>query len=238
MAVIAFKRKNAHKRTETVTDTLSPEERRAKGKALRDAVPRESHGSWKAPKGRRDPIDLLNESNERRLQQLVPIRFGRMLQSPFTFFRGSAAIMAADLASTPVSGITVQACGDAHLLNFGGFATPERRVIFDINDFDETLPAPWEWDIKRLAASVVIAGRDLRFSESDSARAAGLQCARTVNTWTTMQACGRLMFGTTRSTSNAFSKRRLETRSSGRSSSSALKRHTSEVFQNSYFRSL
>jgi uncharacterized protein (DUF2252 family) len=103
---------------------------------------------------------------------LVPIRFGRMMASPFTFYRGSAVIMAADLASTPVSGIRVQACGDAHLSNFGGFATPERRIIFDINDFDETLPAPWEWDLKRLVASVVVAGRQIRLPESDAARAA------------------------------------------------------------------
>ena len=102
----------------------------------------------------------------------MPIRFGRMMQSPFTFYRGSAVIMAADLASTPVSGIRVQACGDAHLSNFGGFATPERRIVFDINDFDETLPAPWEWDLKRLAASVVVAGRQIRLSETDATRAA------------------------------------------------------------------
>jgi uncharacterized protein (DUF2252 family) len=150
----------------------SPDERRAEGKALRDAVPREAHGSWKLHKDRRDPVELIIESNEGRLPQLVPIRFGRMLQSPFAFFRGSARLMAADLANTPNSGLRVQACGDAHLLNFGGFATPERNVIFDINDLDETLPAPWEWDLKRLTASVVIAGRHLDLSESDSARAA------------------------------------------------------------------
>jgi uncharacterized protein (DUF2252 family) len=147
-------------------------ERRAQGKALRVAVPRESHAGWKAPKNRRDPIDLLVESNEGRMLQLVPIRFGRMMQSPFTFYRGAAAIMAADLATTAQSGLRVQACGDAHLLNFGGFATPERNIVFDINDLDETLPAPWEWDIKRLAASIVIAGRYLRFSETAAARAA------------------------------------------------------------------
>ena len=106
------------------------------------------------------------------MDQLIPIRFGRMMQSPFTFYRGSAAVMAADLAATAQSGLRVQACGDAHLLNFGGFATPERNVVFDINDLDETLPAPWEWDVKRLTASVVIAGRYLRFSETDAARAA------------------------------------------------------------------
>ena len=172
MAIVAFKGKRASKHVDAPAQTLSPEERRTRGRALRETVPRASHGSWKAPKDRRDPIELLHESNRHRLQQLVPIRFGRMLQPPFTFYRGAAAIMAADLASTPATGIRVQACGDAHLSNFGGFATPERRVVFDINDFDETLPAPWEWDVKRLAASVVIAGRDLRFSEKDSSRAA------------------------------------------------------------------
>jgi uncharacterized protein (DUF2252 family) len=121
---------------------------------------------------RRDPIEVLVASNEGRMPELVPIRFGRMLQSPFTFYRGSAAIMAADLASTPNSGLRVQACGDAHLLNFGGFATPERQVVFDVNDLDETLPAPWEWDLKRLAASVVIAAQYLRLHESEAARAA------------------------------------------------------------------
>ena len=151
---------------------VPPDERRAQGKALRDAVPREAHGHWKAASDRRDVVDLLTASNESRMQPLIPIRFGRMMQSPFTFYRGSAAVMAADLASTPVSGIRVQACGDAHLSNFGGFATPERRIVFDINDFDETLPAPWEWDLKRLAASIVVAGRQIRLSESDATRAA------------------------------------------------------------------
>jgi len=147
-------------------------ERRAEGKALRDDVPREAHGGWKPPRDRRNPIEILVESDEGRVPDLVPIRHGRMLQSPFSFFRGSAALIAADLARTPNTGLKVQACGDAHLLNFGAFATPERNVIFDINDFDETLPAPWEWDLKRLTASVVIAGRHLRLSDNDSARAA------------------------------------------------------------------
>jgi uncharacterized protein (DUF2252 family) len=154
------------------TDTPAASDRRAQGKALREAVPRTLHAGWKAPKDRRDPIDLLIESNEGRILDLIPIRFGRMMQSPFTFYRGSAAIMAADLATTAQSGLIVQACGDAHLLNFGAFATPERNVVFDINDLDETLPAPWEWDVKRLAASVVIAGRYLRLSETEAARAA------------------------------------------------------------------
>ncbi len=148
-------------------------ERRAEGKALREAVPRQDHGEWKAPKDRRDPIELVLDSNEGRMPDLVPIRHGRMLQSPFAFFRGTAGLMAADLAHTPVSGLRVQACGDAHLLNFGAFATPERNVIFDINDLDETLPAPWEWDLKRLTASVVVAGRHLGLRENDSVRAAG-----------------------------------------------------------------
>lgn len=151
---------------------IHADERRAAGKALRDEVPRDAHGPWKAPKQRRDIVDILEASNQGRMESLVPIRYGRMMESPFAFFRGSADIMAADLAVTPVSGIRVQACGDAHLLNFGGFATPERRVIFDINDFDETLPGPWEWDLKRLAASLVVAGRQIRLPESDAIRAA------------------------------------------------------------------
>ena len=135
-----------------LTPYSSPDERRRHGKALRDKVPREDQAGWESFKGRRDPVELLIESNKGRLPQLIPIRFGRMVQSPFAFFRGAAAIMAADLAHTPRSGLVVQACGDAHLLNFGGFATPERNLVFDINDLDETLPAPWEWDLKRLAA--------------------------------------------------------------------------------------
>jgi len=151
---------------------LSADERRAQGKALRDAVPREAQGGWKPPRKRRDPIEILVESNKGRLPDLIPIRFGRMSQSPFAFYRGGAAIMAADLAGTPNSGLRVQACGDAHLMNFGGFATPERQTIFDINDLDETLPAPWEWDLKRLVASIVIAARHLQLSETEAAHAA------------------------------------------------------------------
>ena len=151
---------------------LSPDERRAQGKALRDAAPREAQGGWKPPRTRRDRVQMLIESNEGRLAELMPIHFGRMLQSPFAFYRGAAAIMAADLATTPSSGVRVQACGDAHPLNFGGFATPERQIVFDINDLDETLPALWEWDLKRLTASMVIAAHHLRLSESEAARAA------------------------------------------------------------------
>ena len=153
------------------------EQRIAAGKALRAAVPRESHAKWKSSGKLRDPIDVLEKSNEGRLPELVPIRYGRMVQSPFTFLRGSAALMAYDLANTPVTGIRVQACGDCHLLNFGIYATAERNVVFDINDFDETLPAPWEWDLKRLCISFVVAGRDGKLSDRDS-RAAAVQCAR------------------------------------------------------------
>src|SRR5215470_5165871 len=122
-----------------------------KRKSLRERCPRRSHGDWTQTRNRPDPLALLEESNRGRAPELIPIRWGRMLQSPFTFCRGAAAVMAADLAKTPTTGLHVQACGDCHLLNFGGFATPERRLAFDINDFDETLPAPWEWDVKRLA---------------------------------------------------------------------------------------
>lgn len=148
------------------------DERRVAGKALRDSVARDVHSHWKVPRQRRDVVDILETANDGRMPSLIPIRYGRMMESPFAFFRGSAEIMAADLATTPVSGIRVQACGDAHLCNFGGFATPERRVVFDINDFDETLPGPWEWDLKRLAASIVVAGRQIRLAESDAIRAA------------------------------------------------------------------
>ena len=147
------------------------------GKSLRDKCPRESHAVWRARANRPHPLALLQASNEGRIPQLIPIRHGRMVRSPFTFYRGAALQMAADLSVTPASGIRVQACGDAHLLNFGAFATPERRVIFDLNDLDETLPAPWEWDVKRLAASVVLACRNNGFSEAD-ARDATLACTR------------------------------------------------------------
>jgi uncharacterized protein (DUF2252 family) len=146
---------------------LSVEEREARGRAARIGAARSSHGSWKPATGRRDPVAVLEEQSADRVPQLVAIRYGRMLASPFAFFRGAAAIMAADLAGTPRSGVTVQLCGDAHLSNFGLFGTPERRLIFDVNDFDETLPGPWEWDVKRLAASIEVHGRDRGFSATD-----------------------------------------------------------------------
>jgi uncharacterized protein (DUF2252 family) len=155
----------------------SREQRVADGSALRDAVPRGSHATWKHPAKRRDPVAILAQSNRDRLAELVPIRYGRMLRSPFTFLRGSAGLMAHDLATTPSTGVRVQACGDCHLLNFGLFATPERNLIFDINDFDETLPAPWEWDVKRLAVSFAVAARDNHLSDAQ-ARAAAVECGR------------------------------------------------------------
>jgi uncharacterized protein (DUF2252 family) len=147
-------------------------ERMDEGRQLRKQVPRSSHAGWSPPADRPDPLDLLLEQDKNREQDLIPIRYGRMLVSPFAFYRGSAVVMARDLAATPTSGLHVQACGDAHLSNFGTFATPERNQVFDINDFDETLPAPWEWDVKRLAASVIVAGRANGHKAADSAEAA------------------------------------------------------------------
>lgn len=155
----------------------SRDERIDAGKELRVQVARSLHAEWQPRPDRRDPVQILEESNALRIPELVPIRYGRMLRSPFTFLRGSAALMAYDLASLPRTGLQVQACGDCHLLNFGLFATPERKLVFDINDFDETLPAPWEWDIKRLVTSFVIAGRDQGISDDDS-RTAVQECAR------------------------------------------------------------
>jgi uncharacterized protein (DUF2252 family) len=141
--------------------TLVPGESAERGRAARRAVPRTAHAEWSPGPARPDPVATLQGQAATRLQELVPIRYGRMLLSPFTFYRGAAAVMAADLAQTPDSGIVVQACGDAHISNFGGFAAQDRRLLFGPNDFDETLPGPWEWDVKRMAASVEIAGRDI-----------------------------------------------------------------------------
>ncbi|MFZ0639080.1 MAG: DUF2252 domain-containing protein [Candidatus Acidiferrales bacterium] len=152
---------------------LPTKDRLAAGKNLRETVPRSSHSRWTSRPNRADPTELLKESDYGRLPALLPIRYARMRESPFAFFRGAAALMAADLASTPATGMRVQACGDCHVANFGGFGTPERQLIFDIDDFDETLPAPWEWDVKRLAASIVLAMRQAGFGGrhcSDAAR--------------------------------------------------------------------
>jgi uncharacterized protein (DUF2252 family) len=162
-------------------EILTPQEWQARGRARRDQVPRADHARWEPPPDRPDPVAILEEQAKTRVPDLVPIRYGRMLTSPFAYFRGAAAPMAWDLAHTPRTGIRVQACGDAHLLNFGMFAAPDRRLVFDINDFDETLPAPFEWDVKRLAASFAVAARDNGFSDTE-ARAAARFCARSYRT--------------------------------------------------------
>ncbi|MET0146009.1 MAG: DUF2252 domain-containing protein [Ilumatobacteraceae bacterium] len=143
----------------------SYEQRRREGRSLRRDVPRSAHARWQPDPRRPDPVARLESSNASRVPDLVPVRYARMLVSPFAFLRGAAELMADDLASTPVTGLRVQACGDAHLANFGVFATPERNLVFDVNDFDETLPAPWEWDVKRLASSVNVAARNLNLHE-------------------------------------------------------------------------
>jgi uncharacterized protein (DUF2252 family) len=148
---------------------LSKEQRHEAGKSLREKCPRKSHGEVVLGQGERDIVQLIEMSNEDRLPTLVPVRHGRMVQSAFAYFRGTALIQAHDLKGTPSNGIIVHSCGDCHLMNFGGFATPERNIVFDINDFDETLPAPFEWDLKRLAASFVIAARWRGFN-GDQAR--------------------------------------------------------------------
>src|SRR6516164_2038173 len=135
------------------------EERRTKGAEWRSRVPLAAHAEWKAPASRADPVEVLIEQGKSRIADLLPVRYARMKTDPFAFLRGAAAIMAADLASCPATGLRVQACGDCHLSNFGGYASPESTPVFDVNDFDETLPAPFEWDVKRLAASLAVAGR-------------------------------------------------------------------------------
>ena len=146
---------------------LSPQERQVRGKAARAEVPRESHATWKPPADRADPVALLEQQGKARVPDLVPVRYGRMMETPFTYYRGAALPMASDLAHTPATGLIVQACGDAHLSNFGIFGSAERKLVFDVNDFDETLPAPWEWDVKRLAASLEVAARENNFSAKD-----------------------------------------------------------------------
>jgi uncharacterized protein (DUF2252 family) len=142
---------------------VPPADRAARGKSLRTETPRSSHAAWEPRSDRPDPVALLEEQAAERLPELVPIRYGRMSTSPFAFYRGAAYVMASDLAPSPQTGIRVQLCGDAHVANFGAFASPERQLLFDLNDFDETLPGPWEWDVKRLAASVAIGGRENGF---------------------------------------------------------------------------
>ena len=150
-----------------VVEHLSTADRQAVGRSARVAVPRGSHGWWAPQPHRRDPVELLEEEAATRVSELVPIRYGRMLTSPFAFYRGAALLMAADLAGTPRTSLKVQLCGDAHLSNFGGFAAPDRRLVFSVNDFDETLPGPFEWDLKRLVASCAVAGRANGFSPEE-----------------------------------------------------------------------
>jgi uncharacterized protein (DUF2252 family) len=159
--------RNAGTGLEAPRRKLTPAERRVRGKAARAEVPRESHAQWKPPEDRPDPVALLESQAVNRVPDLVPVRWGRMMETPFTYYRGAALPMASDLASTPATGIIVQACGDAHLSNFGLFGSPERKLLFDVNDFDETVPAPWEWDVKRLAASLEVAARENGFSDKD-----------------------------------------------------------------------
>jgi uncharacterized protein (DUF2252 family) len=153
-------------------EVLKPDEWHARGQAERKAVGRSSHAAWDPPPQRPDPVTILEAQAKTRVPDLVPIRYGRMLTSPFAYYRGAAAPMAWDLAQTPTTDIRVQCCGDAHLLNFGMFAAPDRRLVFDVNDFDETLPAPFDWDVKRLAASFAVAARDNGFSDRAAHRAA------------------------------------------------------------------
>src|SRR5499427_2262633 len=162
-------RRNVIDGREKEASPVTVEERMATGKALREKCPRGSQANWTPAANRPNPIDVLKATEKGRLPELLPIRYGRMKESPFGFYRGSAAIMAGDLAGIETTGIRVQACGDCHVSNFGGYASPERRLVFDINDFDETLPAPWEWDVKRLAASLEVAGRYRQLTPSDRA---------------------------------------------------------------------
>src|SRR6201991_2293090 len=159
----------------------SVDERLNQGRTARDRTPPSSHAGWSPAADRPDPVRLLEQQNRTREPDLVPVRHGRMMVSPFTFYRGAAKVMAADLSQTPVAGLDAQLCGDAHLSNFGAFASPERRLVFDVNDFDETLPGPFEYDVKRMVASFVIAARDNGFSASD-AKAAALVAAAAYRT--------------------------------------------------------
>jgi uncharacterized protein (DUF2252 family) len=151
----------------------SPGERRKSGRALRNRVPRTSHGNWEPRPGRPDPVDFMEKADAGRVRSLLPIKVTRMSLSPFAFFRGAAHLMADDLAATPVTGVTTQICGDAHVQNIGAFSAPDGHMVFDLNDFDETIPGPWEWDVKRLAASLVLAGREAGDSEQSCEDAAG-----------------------------------------------------------------
>ena len=174
----------------------SLDERLARGRTARDRTPPSSHGGWRPAADRPDPVGLLEEQDRTREPDLVPVRHGRMMISPFTFYRGAARIMAADLAGTPGAGLGVQLCGDAHLLNFGVFSSPERRLLFDLNDFDETLPGPFEYDVKRMAASFMIAGRNNGFARPDARAAALASVTAYRERWPVSRSCPRWRSGT------------------------------------------
>src|SRR4051795_10923125 len=164
MSTTADAKTNSHTKQEVEHPTTA--ERTARGKAARAEVPRSAHAAWEPPRDRPNPVELLERQGQTRVPELVPIRYGRMLVSPFTFYRGAAYVMASDLSGIPRTGLHAQLCGDAHLSNFGVFAAPDRRLVFSINDFDETLPGPFEWDVKRLAASIAVAGRERGFDNA------------------------------------------------------------------------
>jgi uncharacterized protein (DUF2252 family) len=181
-----------------VRTAMTYAERYATGRALRESCPRRAHAIWGASSNRRDAVEQVLDAEKGRVPDLLPLRHGRMARSAFAFYRGAALTMASDLASTPSTGVRVQCCGDAHLSNFGGFATPERKIIFSINDLDETLPAPWEWDVKRLAASFVVACRDNGLSDAD-AKDVATTCVRAYRKSTAeFSEMKRWRFGTTR----------------------------------------
>ena len=208
--------------TGTAHSLGSVEERRERGRQARTDLPRSSHGDWAPAADRPDPIGILEAQAETRVPELVPIRYGRMMVSPFAFYRGAAAVMAADLAGTPMTGIHVQLCGDAHMSNFGGFASPERTLVFDLNDFDETLPGPWELDLKRLVASVEIAGRERGLDDEKRRSMVGPRCTGTA------RRCGAsrgwaISSSGTRASTRARSKGRCRPSGAGSSSSTVRK---------------
>ena len=182
--------------TSTEIEHPSVEERKARGKQSRANAAPTSHGGWKPAADRPDPVALLEKQDATREQDLVPVRHGRMMVSPFTFYRGAAKIMAADLKDTPRAGLTTQLCGDAHLSNFGLFASPERTLVFDVNDFDETLPGPFEYDVKRMSASFTIAGRNNVFTKADTRPRPSLRFAPTGRRWPGSRRWARWMSGT------------------------------------------
>ena len=203
------------------------EERAARGKAARAAAPRSGHGDWEPASDRRDPVELLEEQAASRVPELVPIRYGRMLVSPFTFFRGAAYPMAADLAGEPRTGLDVQLCGDAHLSNFGAFAASDRRLVFSINDFDETLPGPFEWDVKRLVASFAVAGRDRGFDVKQRRSINRAVSGRTGRRSGASRSCATSTSGTPASTSTRL--RRWRPGRRARSSSKRFERNVAKA---------